>query len=324
MEAHRYGNWIFAVRSSGKKKGKWHLIATTAPRLRISLQEFSFKKLEICPLVSCQHPDMGVLYSVLPEDMYKKLPSLDEIHCNSHKTIDLGELKNAEAVIKAAKEGFNAALKTGGTDHWFVRQLIMACQPCNAKLTFCNAWMIENVKSRFILDDILEGKAMATLEKAGMDMVALAQQLESYAELKLKPHDGKYDVNNKKIPRYPPEVYVKGKRVYYLKDGSGGFWQQDTRGYWQAMHNPEVTEVRGARRKKITKSNTSAPAPAPKKKQKKKKESAPAPAPAPAPKKKKRRAASDSDDAAPRKKKKEHPLRKKVKAKKVKAKKRGK
>ena len=120
MEAHRYGNWIFAVRTSGtkkKKKSKWKLIATVAPRLRVSLEEFSFKKLEICPLVSCQHPDMGVLYSVLPEAMYKKLPSLDEIHCNTHKTIDLGELKNAEAVIKAAKEGFNAALKEGGTHH---------------------------------------------------------------------------------------------------------------------------------------------------------------------------------------------------------------
>ena len=179
-EAHRYGNWIFAVRTSSKKKAKWQLIATVAPRLRVSLEEFSFKKLEICPLVSCQHPDMGVLYSVLPEAMYKKLPSLDEIHCNTHKTIDLGELKNAEAVIKAAKEGFNATLKKGGTDHWFVRQLIMACQPCNRGLTFCNPWMITNVQSRFIIDCILEGKAMATLEKAGLDMVALAEILEAY------------------------------------------------------------------------------------------------------------------------------------------------
>ena len=175
-QAHRYGNWIFAVRTSGTKKtkkGKWNLIATVAPRLRISLQEFSFKKLEICPLVSCQHPDMGVLYSVLPEAMYKKLPSLDEIHCNTHKTIDLGELENAEAVIKAAKEGFNAALKEGGTHHWFIRQLIMACQPINDGLTFCNPWMIENVKSRFIIDVLLDDKAMATLEKAGLDIVAL-------------------------------------------------------------------------------------------------------------------------------------------------------
>lgn len=188
-EAHRYGNWIFAVRTSGNEKGKWQLIATVAPRLRVSLEEFSFKKLEICPLVSCQHPDMGVLYSVLPEAMYNKLPSLDEIHCNTHKTIDLGELENAEAVIKAAKEGFNAALKTGGTDHWFIRQLIMACQPLNKKLTFCNPWMIENVKSRFIIDKLLEEKAMATLEKAGLDMVALAEILEAYVPLQLKPHD---------------------------------------------------------------------------------------------------------------------------------------
>jgi hypothetical protein len=64
--------------------------------------------------------------------------SLDEIHSNSNKLLDLGLLQNASAVIKAAKEGWNATLKKGGTDHWFVRQLIMACQPCNAKLTFCN------------------------------------------------------------------------------------------------------------------------------------------------------------------------------------------
>ena len=101
----------------------------------------------------------------------------------------MGELKNAEAVIKAAKEGFNAALKEGGTHHWFIRQLLMACQPVNKKLTFCNSWMIENVKSRFIIDNILEDKAMATLEKAGSDMVARKEILEAYVPLKLKPHD---------------------------------------------------------------------------------------------------------------------------------------
>ena len=196
-EAHRYGNWIFAVRESGNKKGKkkvkWRLIATVAPRLRKSLEEFSFKALEICPLVSCQHPNMGVLYSVLPKAMYEKLPSLDEIHCNSHKTIDLGELKNAEAVIKAAKEGFNAALKEGGTHHWFIRQLLMACQPVNKKLR------------------------------------------------EPHPHHGERDVNYQRIPRYPDEVYVKGKRVYYLKDKSGGFYQQQTDGKWSPMRNPEKT-----------------------------------------------------------------------------------
>ena len=90
IEGHRYGNWIFAVRSkSGKKRGKWQVMATVSPRLRKSLEEFSFKKLEICPLVSCSIADMGLLYSMIPEDMYKTLPSLDEIHCNSNRLIDL-------------------------------------------------------------------------------------------------------------------------------------------------------------------------------------------------------------------------------------------
>jgi len=173
IEGHRYGNWIFAVRTSGKKKGKWQVMATVANRLRKSLEEFAHYEWEICPLVSCSYADMGILYSVLPEAMYNKLPSLHEIHCNSNKVIDMGELKNATAVIKAAKKGFNAALKEGGTHHWFIRQLIMACQPINDGLTFCNPWMIENVKSRFIIDVLLDDKAMATLEKAGLDIVAL-------------------------------------------------------------------------------------------------------------------------------------------------------
>ena len=41
IEGHRYGNWIFAVRTSGKKKGKWQVMATVANRLRKSLEEFA-------------------------------------------------------------------------------------------------------------------------------------------------------------------------------------------------------------------------------------------------------------------------------------------
>ena len=87
IQGHRYGNWIFAVRSkSRKKKGKgpWRVMATVSNRLRKSLEEFSFKKWEICPLVSCHIAEMGQLYSMIPEAMYNTLPSLDEIHCNSN------------------------------------------------------------------------------------------------------------------------------------------------------------------------------------------------------------------------------------------------
>jgi len=178
--------------------------------------------------------------------MYKKLPSLDEIHCNSQKTIDLGELKNAEAVIKAAKEGFNATLKKGGTDHWFVRQLIMACQPCNAKLTFCNAWMIENVKSRFILDDILEGKAMATLEKAGMDMVALAQQLESYAELKLKPHDKRKILAKAQLKASATDHYAREQNI------GRRFYADEALWHIEEYRRPTATTRRRGRRRRST------------------------------------------------------------------------
>ena len=46
-----------------------------------------------------------------------------------------------------------------------------------------------------------------------------------------------------KIPRFPKEVYVDDKRVYYVKDkNEGTFWQQDTLGRWQSMPNPETME----------------------------------------------------------------------------------
>ena len=43
------------------------------------------------------------------------------------------------------------------------------------------------------------------------------------------------------IPRFPPEVYVDKKRVYYVRDSKDkSYWAQNTRGEWRAMTNPGV------------------------------------------------------------------------------------
>ena len=60
----------------------------------------------------------------------------------------------------------------------------------------------------------------------------------------LKDHGTSYQTTSGgkyTIPRFPPEVYVDNKRVYYVKDkNEGTFWQQDARGYWVAMPNPDT------------------------------------------------------------------------------------
>ena len=83
-----------------------------------------------------------------------------------------GERKDADAVIKAAKEGFVTACSEGGTRHWFtVGQLLMALDPANEGLTFCNAWMIQNAKACYFDRLLVEGKVMATLEKSAKDLI---------------------------------------------------------------------------------------------------------------------------------------------------------
>ena len=91
-------------------------------------------------------------------------------------------------MIKAAKEGFIKACEEGGTRHWFTRQLLMALDPINGGLTFCNAWMIQNAKARYLIDVMLEDKVMATLEKSGKDLI-VPSGTGPWDALELTPHD---------------------------------------------------------------------------------------------------------------------------------------
>ena len=143
------------------------------------------------PLVLLSIAGMGILYSLLPDDMTKRVISADVLEiCESRfMEFDLGVLKEADAVIKAAKEGFITTLEEGGTGHWLVRQLLMALEPDNKKLKFCNAWMIQNVKARYLVDVLLEGKVMPTPEKSGKDFIIPSGQKKMYPVLELKPHD---------------------------------------------------------------------------------------------------------------------------------------
>ena len=67
------------------------------------------------PLVLLSIAGMGILYSLLPDDMTKRVikAGVCEICEPPHMEFELGVLPEADAVIKAANEGFIKALEEG-------------------------------------------------------------------------------------------------------------------------------------------------------------------------------------------------------------------
>ena len=187
-EKDHAGHCIFAYQK--KDETKWGMVMTLASELRTSLEGYSEREFRIMPLVCCSIAGMGVCYSYIPDEMIARVipAGVPQIYSSKDVEIELGELKEADAVIKAAKEGFIKACEEGGTRHWFTRQLLMALDPDNKKLTFCNAWMIQNVKARYLIDVMLEGKVMATVEKSGKDVI-VPSGTGPWDALALKPHD---------------------------------------------------------------------------------------------------------------------------------------
>ena len=125
------GHGIFAYRTKDDKT--WRLHMTMSSALRTTLEGYSAREWIIMPLVLLSIAGMGILYSLLPDDMTKRVIPAEvlEIYESPRMEFELGELKEADAVIKAANEGFIKALEEGGTRHWFVRQLLMALDPAN-------------------------------------------------------------------------------------------------------------------------------------------------------------------------------------------------
>ena len=134
----RSGDWTFAYKEGEDKP--WRMVMTMQPALRSSLEEWSHLKYTIMPLVCLSAAGMGVCYSLLSDEMTARVipAGVPQIYSSKKVEIELGELKEADAVIQAAKEGFIKTLEEGGTGHWFVRQLLMALDPDNEGLTFCN------------------------------------------------------------------------------------------------------------------------------------------------------------------------------------------
>ena len=182
------GHWVFGYQKKGEGE-PWRMAMTLQSALRTSLEGYSKREWKIIPLVCCSISGMGVCYSLLSDEMTARVipAGVPQIYSSKKVEIELGELKEADAVIQAAKEGFIKACEEGGTRHWFVRQLLMALDPINEKLTFCNTWMIQNVKARYLVDVMLEGKVMVTLEKSGKDFIVPSGQRRTYPALALKP-----------------------------------------------------------------------------------------------------------------------------------------
>ncbi len=182
------GHCIFAYQKKGDET--WNMVMTLTSALRTSLEGYSEREFRIMPLVCCSIAGMGVCYSYIPDEMIARVipAGVPQIYSSKDVEIELGELKEADAVIKAAKEGFIKACEEGGTRHWFTRQLLMALDPINEGLTFCNAWMIQNAKARYLIDCWLEGKVMATLEKSAKDLI-VPPGTGPWDALALKPHD---------------------------------------------------------------------------------------------------------------------------------------
>ena len=186
------GHCIFAYQTKDDKT--WRLSMAMASTLRTTLEGYSAREWTIMPLVTLSIAGMGILYSLLPDDMMKRVIPAEVLEiCESPRMeFDLGKLKEADAEIKAAKEGLATTLEEGGTGHWFVRQLLMALDADNGGLTFCNNWMIQNAKARYLVDVMLEGKVMPTLEKSAKDFIVPADLLDTpfaYPKLELAPHD---------------------------------------------------------------------------------------------------------------------------------------
>ena len=187
-EKDHTGHMVFAYQKKGDTK--WGMVMTLESELRTSLEGYSERELRIMPLVCCSIAGMGVCYSYIPDEMIARVipAEVPQIYSSKDVEIELGELKEADAVILAAKEGFIKACEEGGTRHWFTRQLLMALDPINGGLTFCNAWMIQNAKARYLIDVMLEDKVMATLEKSGKDLI-VPSGTGPWDALELTPHD---------------------------------------------------------------------------------------------------------------------------------------
>ena len=183
------GHGIFAYRTKDDKTWRMHM--TMSSVLRTTLEGYSAREWIIMPLVLLSIAGMGILYSLLPDDMTKRVIPAEvlEIYESPRMEFELGELKEADAVIKAANEGFTTALEEGGTRHWFVRQLLMALDPANEKLTFWNNWHIQEAKGRYLVDVPLEGKVVPTPEKSGKDFVLPSDFRETYPVLALEFHN---------------------------------------------------------------------------------------------------------------------------------------
>jgi hypothetical protein len=130
----RSGDWTFAYKEGEDKP--WRMVMTMQPALRSSLEEWSHLKYTIMPLVCLSIAGMGVLYSLLTDEMTSRIipAATNELYNSDTVQIELGLLPWADVVIQMAKQGFQAALEEGGTRHWFVRQLLMALEPINRGL----------------------------------------------------------------------------------------------------------------------------------------------------------------------------------------------
>ena len=210
-EKDHTGHCIFAYQKKDDKK--WGMVMTLASALRTSLEGYSERELRIMPLVCCSIAGMGVCYSYIPDEMIARVipAGVPQIYSSKDVEIELGELKEADAVIQAAKEGFIKACEEGGTRHWFTRQLLMALDPDNGGLTFCNAWMIQNAKARYLIDCWLEGKVMATLEKSAKDLI-VPPGTGPWDALALKPHDEDEEYRCDELKTLPASPSACSKR----------------------------------------------------------------------------------------------------------------
>ena len=100
------GHGIFAYRTKDDKT--WRLHMTMSSALRTTLEGYSAREWIIMPLVLLSIAGMGILYSLLPDDMTARVIPAEvlEIYESPRMEFELGELKEADAVIKAANEGF--------------------------------------------------------------------------------------------------------------------------------------------------------------------------------------------------------------------------
>ena len=76
------GHIIFAYQTKDDKT--WRMAMTMASELRVALEGYSAREWTIMPLVTLSIAGMGILYSLLPDDMTKRVISADVLEiCES-------------------------------------------------------------------------------------------------------------------------------------------------------------------------------------------------------------------------------------------------